>query len=274
MNKLFTLTATAVLALPLILTGCGGGDGASSSSASSSAQTSAKAENVELNVSAAASLTNAMQDIAKDYEAAHPGTKLVFNFGSSGALEQAIEHGGAADVFVSAGQKQMNDLEKVGEVMDGTRIDLLRNEVVVIVPKEDGKDINSFDALATAPVEHIALGDPKGVPVGQYSEQIIQKLGIEEAVKAKAVYASDVRQVLSWVETGNADCGIVYATDAAISDKVRVTAKAPADSHKPIIYPAAVVKSSKQEAAAKEFLAYLQSDKGQAVFAKYGFDKP
>lgn len=254
---LSVLAATA-----LLMTGCGSQGGS---------DTEKKSESVDLHVSAAASLTDAMKELATIYEANNPGVKLVFNFGSSGALEQAIENGGKTDLFFSAAQKQMNLLEEKGELVEGTRKDLLRNEVVLIVPKDGAKDIKTFEDLTDAEIVHVALGEPKGVPVGQYSEEILTKLGILDAVKAKAVYGSDVRQVLSWVETGEADCGIVYATDAAVSDKVNVVAVAPADTHKPVIYPAAVIKSTQNLDAAKKFLDFTGSADAKKVFEKYGF---
>ena len=137
-----------------------------------------------------------------------------------------------------------------------------------------GKNLTSFEDLTRSDLQHIALGEPKGVPVGQYTEEILNKLGILDTVKAKAVYGSDVRQVLSWVEAGEADCGVVYATDAAIaSDKVKIVAEAPADSHKPVIYPVAIIKDSKQIDEAKKFLDFITSDKSKAVFEKYGFKR-
>ena len=255
--------ALLLLCLALfVLAGCGTAPSASD----------AKKDPVELQVSAAASLTDAMNEIATEYAKEHPQTKVVFNFGSSGALQQAIENGGNADLFFSAAQKQMDALEKAGLLADGTRKNLLENEVVLIVPKEGGKDITSFNALATPTVSRVALGEPKGVPVGQYTEQILTKLGILDQVKAKAVYGSDVRQVLSWTETGDVDCGVVYATDAAVSDKVKVAAKAPAGSHKPVIYPAAILKDTKHMDEAKSFLDFVSSEKGMAILKKYGFE--
>lgn len=258
MKKLFALLAAGLLA---VMSDCGGQP--ASNESKSSAQ-----EPVELHVSAAASLTDVMNEIGKDYEAEHPNVKVVFNYGSSGALQQAIENGGDADLFFSAAQKQMNALEKAGLLGK----DLLQNEVVLIVPKEGGKDITSFDQLTSDTITHVALGEPKGVPVGQYSEEILTKLGILDAVKAKAVYGSDVRQVLAWVASGEADAGLVYATDAAISSDVRVVAKAPAGTHKDIIYPAAILKDSKHLDTAKDFLAFVSNDKNKERFAKYGFE--
>lgn len=266
MGNLKKLMALGMASLAMLATGCGGSDSASSSS------TSAKAEPVTLRVSAAASLTDVMKEIAASYEKEHPNVKVEFNFGSSGALQQAIENGGETDLFFSAAQKQMNALEKAGLLADGTRKDLLVNEVVLIVPKDGGKDLKDFSELATGAVEKVALGEPKGVPVGQYSEEVFTKMGILDTVKAKAVYGSDVRQVLSWVESGDVDCGIVYATDAAVSDKVKVVAKAPADTHKPIVYPAAALKDSKSLDTAKDFLAYVSNDTNKKLFEKYGFE--
>ncbi len=257
LKRLFGL---AVLSGAMLVSGCGG-----------NTATAPGEKPVELHVAAAASLTDAMKELAALYEKEHPNVKLLFNFGSSGALQQAIENGAQTDLFFSAAQKQMDALEKSGDLLEGTRRDLLENEVVLIVPKEGGMDIKSFEDLADPEIAHVALGEPKGVPVGQYSEEILTKLGLLDAVKAKAVYGSDVRQVLSWVETGDADAGLVYATDAAVSDKVKVAAKAPAGSHKPVIYPAVVVKSSANAEAAKEFLAFAQTEAARAVFAKYDF---
>ena len=259
MKKLFTLMAVCLLALA---SGCGG---------QSQSTTSAK-EPVELHVSAAASLTDVMNEIGKAYEAEHPDVKVVFNYGSSGALQQAIENGGTADLFFSAAQKQMDALDKKGLLKEGTRKDLLQNEVVLIVPKDSDKDITSFAQLTSDKLQHIALGEPKGVPVGQYSEEILTKLGFLDAVKAKAVYGSDVRQVLAWVASGEADAGLVYATDAAVEPSVRVVATAPAGTHKPIIYPAAVLKDTKHLDTAKDFLAFVSNDKNKERFAKYGFE--
>ena len=259
MKKLFVLAAVMLV---LLGTGCG----------SEQAVTEKKAEPVELHVAAAASLTDVMQEIAAAYEKAHPEVKVVFNFGSSGALQQAIENGGQTDLFFSAAQKQMNALEKDGLLAENTRKDLLVNELVLIVPADGGKPLQDFQQLAEADVQHIALGEPKGVPVGQYAEEVFTHMGILESVKAKAVYGSDVRQVLSWVESGDADCGVVYATDAAVSKKVKVAAKAPAGSHKPIVYPAAVLKESKHMDNAKDFLSFVSNEDNKKIFAKYGFE--
>lgn len=226
----------------------------------------------EVYIVAAASMTDAVKEIGANYEKQHPDVKLMYNFGSSGALQSQIEQGAPADVFISAAQKQMNALEEENLIDKATRKDLLENKVVLIVPKDSTLVLDDFAAAATDKVSKIALGEPKSVPVGQYSEEIFTNLNVWADIKAKAVYASDVRQVLSWVETGEVDCGVVYATDAAISDKVKVLLEAPAGTHKPVVYPAAMVSSSKNPEIVEDFLAYLSQDEQKAILAKYGFD--
>ncbi|MBQ7629144.1 MAG: molybdate ABC transporter substrate-binding protein [Selenomonadaceae bacterium] len=240
--------------LSLILTGCG----------------EEKISN-ELHISAAASLTDAMKEISAEFEKENPDIKIIFNVGSSGALQQAIENGGETDLFFSAAQKQMDALEKSNNLVEGTRKNLLENEVVLIVPTDSDKNISSFTDLTQENINRIALGEFKGVPVGQYSEEILNNLGILDTIKSKIVFGSDVRQVLSWVETGDADCGIVYATDAAISDKVKVVAVAEKNLHKPVIYPAAIIKTSKNLDAAKKFLNFVETEPAKNIFSKFGF---
>ena len=253
--------------LAMVVAGCGNSETEKSSSVNSS-------ENAqkEVYVVAAASMTDAIKEIGEGYEKKHPNVKLMYNFGSSGALQTQIEQGAPADIFISAAQKQMNALDEKGLIDKDSRKDLLENKVVLIVPKDSDLTLNNFSELAGDKISKIALGEPKAVPVGQYSEEIFKNLNILDEMKAKAVYASDVRQVLGWVETGEVDCGIVYATDAAISDKVKVLAEAPSDTHKPVIYPAAVLKNSKNPDVAKDFLAYLSTDEVKNIFTKYGFD--
>lgn len=252
------LTAAALLSL-----GCGTEQGEKSERVPDS-------KAIELQVSAAASLTGAMKELADIYQEEHPEVALTLNFSSSGALQQAIENGGETDLFFSAAQKQMDALEKSGNLAEGTRRDLLENSVVLIVPADSSLDLKSFADLTRPELKHIALGEPKGVPVGQYAEEILTKLEILDQVKTKAVYGSDVRQVLAWVAAGEADCGVVYATDATDA-KVKTATKAPEGSHKPVIYPAAVIKGTKHLEEAKAFLAFASSDQGRKIFEKYGF---
>jgi len=228
-------------------------------------------EKNEIHVAAAASLTDAMKEIAAEYKKISPNTEIIFNFGSSGALQQAIENGGETDLFFSAAQKQMDALEKSENILPETRKNLLENEIVLIVPSDSDKNIQNFSDLTQENIKNIALGEPKGVPVGQYSEEIFKNLNILDEIKSKSVYGFDVRQVLAWVESGDADCGIVYSTDAKISDKIKIISVAPKNSHKPVIYPAAVIKDSKNIDEAKKFLDFVSSDTAKKIFENYGF---
>ena len=229
----------------------------------------------ELSVFAAASMTESMNKIADMYKKVAPDVKIVYNFDSSGTLKTQIEHGAECDLFISAGQKQMNELEKT-HVMAGTRFNIVSNKVVMIVPKgHNPNKISDFKDVVTDKVALIAIGN-SDVPVGQYSVEIYKNLGIWDKLEkmGKITYAGNVKEVLSQTAAGAVDCGIVYSTDAATSGKVEIVAEAPKDSHKPITYPAAVLKATKSPAAAKAFAEYLKSDAATAVFKKIGFSIP
>lgn len=154
--------------------------------------------------------------------------------------------------------------------MNDTIKNLLENNVVLVVP-QDSSAVKDFPDPTTDKVKKVALGEPKSVPAGQYAEEVLTSLKIYDKVKSKAVFGKDVKEVLTWVETKNADAGIVYETDAKLSDKVKIVTTAPSNTHKPVVYPVAVIKSSKNADAAKDFLNFVVSDKGKAVFEKYGF---
>ncbi|BCN32873.1 molybdate ABC transporter substrate-binding protein [Anaeromicropila herbilytica] len=226
-------------------------------------------QKTELIISAAASLQNAMEEIKTLYEAANKKVTLNFNFGSSGALQQQIEQGAPADVFISAAEKQMATLKGEELMVDNTISILLKNKVVLIVPKDSTLGITSFDDILKAKV--IALGDPASVPAGQYAEQVFKSLDLLEKVQKQATYGKDVTEVLAWVRTGNADAGVVYQTDAQSSKEVKVVAEAPEGSHDDVIYPIGVVRASKEVEAAKAFLDYLKTDEAMKIFEKYGF---
>lgn len=227
-------------------------------------------KNVSLTISAAASLKDSMNEIKQLYEKSNPEMKITYNFGASGTLQKQIEQGAPSDLFVSAATKQMNELKNKNLLVDSTIKNLLKNDIVLIVPKDSTK-VNTFDDLAGSSVGKLALGEPKSVPVGQYSSEILNNLKIMDKVQQKAVYGKDVKEVLSWVETGSADAGIVYKTDALVSKKVKIVSTAPSNSHKEVVYPAAVVRASKNQTDAKKFLNYLSGEKAQKVFEKYGF---
>lgn len=224
----------------------------------------------EITVSAAISLKDVLDEIAQLYRAENPDTKIHFNLGASGSLQLQIEQGAPVDVFISAAPKQMDALESENLLVAGTRENLLENELVLIVPKGK-KGITSFTDLTRPEVKLIAVGEPNAVPAGKYAQEIFSHFGIYDQLKRKFVEAQNVRQVLTFVETGNADAGIVYRTDAMTSDKVAVASTAPEDSHSPVIYPMAVIRSSKNVAAARDFVHFLLGPKSRAVFQKYGF---
>ncbi|HKV04710.1 MAG TPA: molybdate ABC transporter substrate-binding protein [Candidatus Acidoferrales bacterium] len=236
--------------------------------ASGQAPQSAK---VDLTVSAAISLKDALDEAKRLYIADRPKVSVAINYGASGTLQLQIEQGAPVDVFLSAAPKQMDALDKKGLLLEGTRRDFLRNGVVLIVPKNAALNVSSFQDLTQPNVSRVALGEPTTVPAGQYAMEVLTSLGIYKAVSSKAILAKDVRQVLTYVETGNVDAGFVYSTDALSSAKVRVVAQAPGNSHAPVIYPAAVVKATKNASAARAFLDFLSGPRGRAIFQKYGF---
>lgn len=221
-------------------------------------------------VSAAASLKDALEEIKQSYQKAKPNVAVNYNFGASGALVQQIENGAPADIFISAAQKQMNDLQQKNLILPETRRNLLTNTVVLVAPK-NSNTVTSFKGLTSANVKRIAVGEPRSVPVGQYTEEIFNNLGILDQLKPKFTYGNSVRNVLAAVESGNADAGVVYATDAKISNQVKVVETAAANLHSPVIYPMAVLKNSKNQAAAREYAQFLQSANARSIFTKYGF---
>ena len=259
MKKLLSFALAAGI---LFLAGCG---------QNKSGQSAASSEPVSLTVAAAASLTDVTKEIAADYKKVQPNAALTFTYASSGALQTQIEQGAPVDVFMSAAAKQMDALDKESLIVTGTRKNLLENKLVLITPKSSALGIKSFSDLSGDKVKTIALGDPKSVPAGQYAQQVFTSLNSWDQVKAKANLGTDVRQVLTWVESGNVDCGVVYATDAATSKNITVVCEAPAGSCDPVIYPAAVIKSSKQAAAAESFIKYMQTKRAVSIFEKYGF---
>ena len=238
--------------------------------AGGSKENAAPAEKTEIMLSAAASLKNCIQDLSAMYTEKNPQVTITANFGASGALQQQIEQGAPADVFFSAGIKQMNALKEKGMMIDSSVKNILENKVVLITPKSAAA-LDSFEDLAKSSVKKIGVGEPKSVPVGQYTEQVFQNLGLTDKVASKLILAKDVREVLSWVETGNVDAGVVYETDAKISKDVTICSTAPEGSHKKVIYPIGVVKTSKHAAEAQKFVDFLFSDAAKEVFARYGF---
>ncbi len=229
-------------------------------------------EQVELTISAAASLTDVLEVIKQKYAEEHPNVTINVNLGPSGQLQQQIEQGAPADVFISAAQKQMNALEEKDLIVPETRVDILSNELVLIAPT-NSTTINSFEDLKDPAVKHIGIGNPESVPAGEYAQEVLQNMNLWDVLSSKLVEGQNVRAVLSFVETGNAEAGFVYSSDTVVSDKVKIIAAAPEGSASPIVYPAAVVKGTKQVDAAKDFVQFLQADTAIETFEQFGFKK-
>ncbi len=236
-------------------------------------ETEAAAEQQEILVAAAASLRYVMEDkIQPAFEEANPDVKVSFTFDSSGKLQTQIEEGADADVFFSAAKKQMKALNEEGLVDSDSIVELLENKITLIVPKGSELGITGFEDITKA--EKIALGDPESVPVGQYSKEAFENLGMWEEVEAKTSFGTNVTEVLSWVAAGSADAGIVYLTDATTSDQfedVEVVGFAPEGSVSKVIYPVGIVSASTRKDAAQKFVDYMGTDEALEAFAEYGF---
>lgn len=287
MKKILSLSIIFVLALSLFA--CAGSTTAQSASpsatkasASESATPSAAvsasasasatpAAQVNLTIAAAASLKTPLDDIIKAYSTVAPNVKITVTYGASGTLQTQIEQGAPADIFFSAAAKQMDALDKEGLLVTATKVNVLKNDIVLIVPTASTLKIADFKDVATDAVSKIALGDTKSVPAGQYAQDTFTSLKIWDTVSGKANFGTDVKQVLSWVESGNVDCGVVYKTDAASDSKVKIVATAPDGSHTPVVYPLAVVKASTNQEAAASFIKYMQTADSMSIFTKSGF---
>jgi len=224
----------------------------------------------ELNVSAAASLTDAMKELATSYEASS-GDTLVFNFGASSTLARQIQEGAPVDVFFSADEEKMDSLDKRGLLAGGSRRSLLSNSLVVVVAADSPLALGAMTELAEARFRAIALAEPQTVPAGIYAKQYLQKVGLWSRLADRVVPTENVRAALAAVESGNVEAGIVYKTDALISRKVRVAWEVPRAEGPEISYPVAALKTSAQPEAARKFVAYLSSERCLGIFAKYGF---
>lgn len=257
MKKIFLLLFAALL----LIAGCGG-------------EQKAKIQDTKtVRLAAAASMEKVFtQKLIPLYQQKHPGVKIEGVYDASGKLQSQIESGLAADVFISAANKQMQALSDKGYMDKTTVKPLLENKLVLIVPAQNANAaIKDFASLAAA--KHPAIGDPASVPAGQYAREALTKLGLWDKVSAKASLGTNVTQVLNWVAEGSADAGLVYATDAALlKDKVQVVAEAPAGAlAKPVIYPIGVLQKAPQAAEAKSFAEFLQTDEAMKIFEEYGF---
>ena len=269
MKKLLAAAVAALFALSLA--GCG-----TPAASASTAETAGQP--VELVVFAAASLTETLTEIADTYEAAHPGVTLTFNFDSSGTLKTQVEEGAACDVFLSAAEKQLDQLEELGLVDTATRLDLLENRVTLCVPEGNPASIQGFDDLAgrlAAGDILLAMGN-SDVPVGQYTQKIFAHYGLDEGALASAgvlTYGTNVKEVTAQVAQGSVDCGIVYATDA-YSAGLTVVDTATAELCGQVLYPGAVLSGSAHPAEAAAFLDYLSTPEAMKIFASVGFSAP
>ena len=226
----------------------------------------------ELIISAAASLSDALGEIGKAFKSKHPLDRLFFNWGASGTLMRQIEQGAPADLFISASPYEMNELELKNLIVNQTRRDLLKNEVVLIIPAGSGRSFKSFRDLNDPSIKRIAVGDPEFVPCGRYTRQILVHLGLWESLKPRMIFGADVRQVLEYVLRGEVDAGVVFATDAAMGNgEVKVAAMAPENTHEPVVYPAAVIKGTKNPKLAEEWMDFMAGPEGTALFKKYHF---
>lgn len=287
MRKIFALLIAAVMVLSFAACAAPAADEPAPATEETAApeETVPEAEPVELIVFAAASMTETMNQIAEMYKTVAPNVTLTYNFDSSGTLKTQIQEGAECDLFISAGQKQMNQLDitadpevntdKLDFVLEGTRVNLLENRVTLCVPEGNPKDIKSFDDLADKLKEGsvlMAMGN-SDVPVGQYTQKILSYYKLDETALANAgtiTYGTNVKEVTTQVAEGSVDCGIVYCTDA-FSAGLTVVDSATKDMCGQVIYPAAVMKNAKHADAAKAFLEYLQSDAAMKVFENVGF---
>ncbi|MFC5590732.1 molybdate ABC transporter substrate-binding protein [Sporosarcina soli] len=235
------------------------------------ATSGASEQPIELMVSAAASLTDALEEMKASFEDEYPDIALTFNFASSGKLVQQIEQGAPSDIFLSASTKDMDKLQDEKLIDEATHVNFATNELVLIAEKDSTLSVDSFEAIDPASIAHFAIGEPESVPVGRYTKEVLAHLDLWEPLQSKVVLGSDVRQVLTHVAMGNADLGVVYSSDAKISNQVKVLAPASAEWHGPIVYPGAVVADSKHSEEAKAFLTFLTSEKGQEILKRFGF---
>ena len=224
----------------------------------------------EVEVFAASSLTDALKEIAANYEK-NTGDKIIFNFAASSVLDTQIKAGAPADLFFSADEAKMDDLAKQKLVIAESRKDILSNTLVIVVPADSTATLASAADLADPKFAKLALGQPQSVPAGVYAKAYLTKIGIWDKVSARVIPMENVRATLAAVETGNAEAGIVYKTDALISKKVKVAYEVPAADGPAITYPAALVQGSKNAVAAKKFLDYLESPASLKTFENHGF---
>ncbi|WP_286180982.1 molybdate ABC transporter substrate-binding protein [Bacillus sp. ISL-37] len=225
---------------------------------------------IELTISAAASLRDVMEEAGQQYMKHNPGIKIVYNFGGSGSLQQQISQGAPVDMFISAAEDKFDYLLSKKLIDEQHSVRLLRNELVLITQR-DNKNIDSAQLLTNENIRRIALGTPESVPAGMYAKQALLSLQLWGDLEKKIIPAKDVRQVLSYVETGNVDAGIVYKTDALVSDKVKIVPLDGKDLHDPIVYPVGVIAGTEHPEESIDFFNFLKGPEAMKIFKKYGF---
>ena len=263
-NRVFFLFTVLMI---LLLTACGSNE---QDSAEDNSNSSADSE-AKLIISAAASLTDALEEIKTAFNKENPDISITYNFGGSGNLSQQIQQGAPTDIFLSASKKDMDTISEKTLIDEDSRFDFVQNQLVVITEKSNTLKLPAIEDLATIDIGNLAMGDVEAVPAGRYGKASLENSGVWDNIENKVVYFSDVRQVLTQVETGNAELGIVYRTDAIQSDKVKIIHDIDSSLHDPIIYPAAIIKDSQNKEAATKYLDFLKSEKGKEILQSYGF---
>jgi molybdate transport system substrate-binding protein len=225
-----------------------------------------------ITVSAAASLTEAFTDIAEEFEAANPGTKIELNLAGSGTLRTQIESGAPVDVFASASESDMDLLSEKSLIEEGSRKDFAANTVVMVVPEKNGSEsTKTLEDLTANGIEKIAIGNPETTPIGKYAKHALEDAGIWDEIESKVILGETVKQVLTYVETGEADAGFVFITDAESGQKDLYEIALTAPVNESITYPIAVVSGSANKEEAQEFVDFVTGTRGQEILAEYGF---
>lgn len=259
-KRYMILMVVSILVICLLSAGC-----------STNEKKTEKEGSIEINVSAALGLKEALLDIQKKYEKEHPEIKIVYNFAAAGVLASQIENGAPCDVFLSAAIKQVNDLKAKDLLKDDTIKDIVGNRLVLVVPKGNPLQIKDLKDLTKESVHYIGFGDIKTMPAGQYGKECLENIGVWQQVESKFVIGKTVREIVAYVESGNADAAVAFETVVRNNPKVEIAAFAPEGTHQTVLFPGAVLKSTKNEVAARSFFDYLTSTDALDIFQKYGF---
>lgn len=270
MFKKYNLFAIIAVLVALLLTACSGNNDTSSEPKEKEKKKEDEPQ-VEIIVSAAASLTDVAEEIKAKFNEKNPNITVTYNFGSSGKLSQQIQQGAPADIFLSASKKDMDFLAENKLIVEDSRFDFAGNELVVITEKSKELELAKLEDIATLDVKNIVMGDTEATPLGRYGKEALQTLGVWDKIESKMVYMSDVNQVLTHVETQNAEIGIVFNTDAQRAENVKILTKIDKSLHAPVIYPAAAINTSKAQEAAQLYLDFLGSDEGKSILEAKGF---